>query len=684
MTAVPSAFSPNKAFELQATGEHNGTWGVALNAVISLIDQLMGGSSTLATTTGAATISTGQLDTFLWRTSAALVGNVTYNIPAAVSGYFMFDNQSTGAFSITIASLTGGGRSLVCPQGAKTYFFCDGTNVDVVQTSSVIHCGTTAGSSTAYTANIPQYVSAYYTGLTLEVVFNATSGATPTINFTPPGGGALGAKNIYRAGQSTVVQLTTSEVSAQQTGILVYDAALNAAAGGFFLIGQTLTANRQVIAGTGLTGGGTLSAGDVTITLPNTGSAATTGDSTHVAQITTDAQGRITTATAVAINAISALGFTPANRAGDTLSGALNDTRVTVASGVTPAIFAANATYIDYTGTGSATGFDTIQAGVRRVLRCASTPTFASNSSILMPGSAAYIATAGDILEFTSEGGGVARLTGFMPAAAPLLGSIATSPPGAINLVITNNVAVPNTKVDYTADYVTMANAVGQTITFSNVSSTINTAGTGADGMDTGAQPASAWLYLWFISNGTLCKAYLSTSATAPSTANIAGYTFKWRAGSIYSNGSTQFTHTCQRNREVRYIVSGSAPTTALPQVISGASGNTGTPTWTATALTTLVPPTAAMYDCMLQIGSVGSSYGCMAAPNNSYGALNSLTNPPPLYITTNNSAQTDLTTNGRFNNEQSTIAAPLTVPTVYYASGGAQTALWITGWVER
>jgi hypothetical protein len=57
----------------------------------------------------------------------------------------------------------------------------------------------------------------------------------------------------------------------------------------------------NVIAGTGMTGGGALT-GNVTLTLANTAvTAATYGNSTYVSQITVDAQGRITSASNVAI-----------------------------------------------------------------------------------------------------------------------------------------------------------------------------------------------------------------------------------------------------------------------------------------------------------------------------------------------------------------------------------------------
>jgi hypothetical protein len=63
---------------------------------------------------------------------------------------------------------------------------------------------------------------------------------------------------------------------------------------------------RSVLAGTGLSGGGDLSA-DLTLSLPAVGTPGTYGSATEVPQVTTDAQGRITAVSLVAISAGSAL-----------------------------------------------------------------------------------------------------------------------------------------------------------------------------------------------------------------------------------------------------------------------------------------------------------------------------------------------------------------------------------------
>lgn len=84
------------------------------------------------------------------------------------------------------------------------------------------------------------------------------------------------------------------------SGIIYFDSAANT-----FQVSQNGSAyqnllgvptTRQVIAGTGLSGGGALSA-DVTISMPNVGTAGTYGSSALIPSFTTDAQGRITSVT---------------------------------------------------------------------------------------------------------------------------------------------------------------------------------------------------------------------------------------------------------------------------------------------------------------------------------------------------------------------------------------------------
>lgn len=77
---------------------------------------------------------------------------------------------------------------------------------------------------------------------------------------------------------------------------------------------------RTVSAGTGLTGGGALTA-NVTISMPNVGTAVVD----QFRKITTDAQGRVSATSAVGASDITtALGYTPVNKAGDTMNTSAN------------------------------------------------------------------------------------------------------------------------------------------------------------------------------------------------------------------------------------------------------------------------------------------------------------------------------------------------------------------------
>lgn len=237
---MTSAFSQNKNFELQATGDHNGTWGVALNAVLSLMDQLGGATAAINAASGSANITTSQLDNFRWNITGVLAGDIVLTIQqnaAAqnVSGYFCVDNAATGAHKVTVSNAGGGGRSYILPQGQRSLIYTDGTNVDPVLTPAVMWCGTTAGTNTAYTATAPGSASALTPGVIVAMIFNSTCGNQPTLNLTMAGS-AVGALALYKPTSSGPTRLTTSDVINLQLCVLAYDPALNGAAGGYHVV----------------------------------------------------------------------------------------------------------------------------------------------------------------------------------------------------------------------------------------------------------------------------------------------------------------------------------------------------------------------------------------------------------------------------------------------------------------
>src|SRR3972149_2422301 len=82
-----------------------------------------------------------------------------------------------------------------------------------------------------------------------------------------------------------------------------------------------------------------------------------------------------------------------------------------------------------------------------------------------------------------------------------------------VNLVVQNNAAAANNKVDITADVLTV-----EGIRLENVNVSADITASGAGGLDTGAEAANTWYYVFVIANdsGTSTNGLLSTSSAAP------------------------------------------------------------------------------------------------------------------------------------------------------------------------
>ena len=192
-------------------------------------------------------------------------------------------------------------------------------------------------------------------------------------------------------------------------------------------------------------------------------------------------------------------------------------------------------------------------------------------------------------------------------------------------LVIKNNSGTPNTQVDVTASKVAMVNSSGNPVV-GTASLTINAATNGANGLDTGSLTTDTWYNVFLISNGTTVSGLLSLSATAPTMPS--GYIYAYRVGAALTDGSSHFMRTIQRGNRAQYTVVGGSNTASLPVLAIGAAGSTSVPTYVAVAVGGFVPPTASSI-IFTNFGGANSEH-IIVAPNSSYGAETSTTNPPP------------------------------------------------------
>lgn len=177
------------------------------------------------------------------------------------------------------------------------------------------------------------------------------------------------------------------------------------------------------------------------------------------------------------------------------------------------------------------------------------------------------------------------------------------------------------------ADEAILENSTGQTYKATAVNLPVNTGTSGAGGLDTGSLAASTWYFLYLIYNGTTVNTLMSASATAPTLPG--GYTFiTGPIGTFRLDGSVHIIGFQQYNRSWQYRVGQNL--SQLPSLASGSSGSPSTPTFTSTAWATIAPSIITKMN--LQVYSLGASQ-VVIAPNNSYGAINTSSQPPGVNI---------------------------------------------------
>lgn len=226
-----------------------------------------------------------------------------------------------------------------------------------------------------------------------------------------------------------------------------------------------------------------------------------------------------------------------------------------------------------------------------------------------------------------------------------------------------------NTQASWTADQLLLQNASSVGYLLSPLSVTVNTATSGANGLDTGSLAASTWYYVFSIWNGTNQAVLMSLSSTSPTLP--AGYTYFARISSIYLDSSKHIRGFSQEGRNIQHKVGSNL--SGLPIVVSGSNGDPAIPTWASAVVNTSIPPTAATITVTLG-GVLSGTVQAIAAPNSSYGAFNSTSNPPPLVIGT--SSANAINVSGTFVCEQKTF--------FYYASNSSNTFLAVQGYEDN
>lgn len=131
---MASTFSTNKNLELPGNGDYTDTWNIPLNADMGVIDAALGGVTALSATSGTSTLTTTQYQKLILSVTGTLVGNVRYNIPSGVGGFWIVRNGTTGAFTTTIGNVAAG-DTVAVDQSSIALVYSDGTNIRSVGTT---------------------------------------------------------------------------------------------------------------------------------------------------------------------------------------------------------------------------------------------------------------------------------------------------------------------------------------------------------------------------------------------------------------------------------------------------------------------------------------------------------------------------------------------------------------------
>jgi hypothetical protein len=196
---MASTYSSSLGLELIGSGEQTGTWGTTTNTNLgTLIDQAIGGYTTVACTTGTDTTitipngATGVARNMTIQLSGSGGASTNLLVPTNTKLYFIY-NGASGAVTVKVSGQTG----VSVPAAAKMVLVCNGTDVLTAQNYlatltlgaalPVSSGGSGSTSSTAYavicggTTSTSAIQAIASVGTTGQVLTSNGAGALPTM-----------------------------------------------------------------------------------------------------------------------------------------------------------------------------------------------------------------------------------------------------------------------------------------------------------------------------------------------------------------------------------------------------------------------------------------------------------------------------------------------------------------------
>ena len=134
---MANSTSTNLKLTVQATGENSGTWGQITNTNLLILEQAIGGYSSISVTTGATlTFSNGALSNGkdqVIKLTGTIGTNVNVTVPDGIEKTYVIENATSGAYTVTVKTSSGSGVTWGTTDKGTKMVYSNGT--DVVDTN---------------------------------------------------------------------------------------------------------------------------------------------------------------------------------------------------------------------------------------------------------------------------------------------------------------------------------------------------------------------------------------------------------------------------------------------------------------------------------------------------------------------------------------------------------------------
>ena len=208
---MSSSYTTNKALEKPGYNDYINSWNVPTNSDWDITDACFGGTYSIALTNSNVTLTQTNCQNARIRMTGALSANIVIYFPATVGGFFIVQNATSGAYTITLAS-AGGGTYVTAGQSQSTFIFSDGTNITYADDTRLqLNAGAGISISSGTSPTITNTGVLSFNTRTGSISLTS-SDVTTALGYTPPtptGTGASGTWGINITGTSTNITAYT-------------------------------------------------------------------------------------------------------------------------------------------------------------------------------------------------------------------------------------------------------------------------------------------------------------------------------------------------------------------------------------------------------------------------------------------------------------------------------------------